>query len=56
MDGKCLKSCLVFLNEDFIKSYIGESGEGYFLHNDLPFLAEIMNIKKVVANLYDTEE
>ena len=56
MDGKCLKSCQVFLNEDFIKSYIEESGEGYFLHNDLPFLAEIMNIKKVVANLYDTEE
>ena len=44
-------------NEDFIKSYNGESDEGYFvevdvqypeklheLHNDLPFLPERMNI------------
>ena len=47
-------------NKDFIKNYNGESDEGYFvevdvqypeklheLHNDLPFLLEIMNIKKV---------
>ena len=53
-------------NEDFIKNYIEESDEGYFLevdvqyleklhelHNDLPFLPERMNIEKVknlVAN------
>ena len=47
-------------NEDFIKNYNEESDEGYFfevdvqypeklheLHNDLPFLPERMNIKKV---------
>ena len=57
------------LNEDFIKNYNEESDKGYFfevdvqyieklheLHNDLPFLPEIMKIQKVeklVANLYD---
>ena len=55
-------------NEDFIKNYIEESDEGYFLevdvqyleklheiHNDLPFLIERMKIKKVeklLANLH----
>ena len=47
-------------NEDFIKNYNEEGGKGYFLevdvqytekvhelHNDLPFLSEIMNIEKV---------
>ena len=47
-------------NEDFIKNYNKESGEGYFLevevqhpeklhelHNDLPFLPERMKIGKV---------
>ena len=59
-------------NEDFIKSYNYESDQGYFvdadvqyhgdldkLHNDLPFLPEIMkivNVKELVANLhYKTE-
>ena len=48
-------------NEDFIKNYSEESGEGYFfevdiqypkklheLHNDLPFSPEMMKIEKVV--------
>ena len=55
-------------NEDFIKNYIEESDEGYFLevdvqyleklheiHNDLPFLIERMKIEKVeklLANLH----
>ena len=59
-------------NKDFIKNYNGESDEGYFLevdvqypeklhelHNDLPFLPEIMNIKnfkKLVASLHDKTE
>ena len=47
-------------NEDFMKNYSEESDEGCFLeidvqsreklhelHNDLPFLLEIMKIKKV---------
>ena len=54
-------------NEEFIKSYSGESNEGYFLkvdvqnperiykiHNNLPFLPEGMKIEKVeklVTNL-----
>ena len=56
-------------NDDFIKKYIDESDEGYFLevdiqnveklhelHNDLPFLPEAKkkkNSKKFVANLHD---
>ena len=59
-------------NENFIKTYNGESDEGYFLkvdvqyleklhefHNDLPFLPERMKIKKVeklVPNLQDKTE
>ena len=59
-------------NEDFIKNYIEESDEGYFLevdvqyleklhefHNDLPFLPERMKIEKyekLVANLHDKTE
>ena len=59
-------------NEEFIKNYNEESDEGYFLevnvqyleklhelHNDLPFLPEIMKIRKVeklVANLHDKTE
>ena len=59
-------------NEDFIKNYNEESGEGYFLeadvqyieklherHNDLPFLPERMKIEKfqkLVANLHDKTE
>ena len=59
-------------NEDFIKNCNEESDEGYFLevdiqyfekldelHNDLPFLAEIMKIEKVeklVDNLNDEVE
>ena len=59
-------------NEDFIKHYNEESGEGYFLvvdvhyieklfelHNDLRFLSERMKIRKVeklVANLHDKTE
>ena len=59
-------------NEDFIKHYSEESGEGYFLvvdvhyieklhelHNDLRFLSERMKIRKVeklVANLHDKTE
>ena len=58
--------------QDFIKSYNKDSNIGYFieagvqyleklhkLHNDLPFLHERMNIKRVekpVANLYDKNE
>ena len=53
-------------NEDFIKHYNEESGEGYFLevdvqypeklHNDLPFLPKRMKIEKVekpFTNLHD---
>ena len=56
-------------NENFIKNYNEESGEGYFfevdlqyleklheLPNDLPFLPERMKIEKLakfVANLHD---
>ena len=56
-------------NKDFIKSYNGDSDEGYFfavdaqypeklheLHNDLPLLPERMKIEKVeklVANFHD---
>ena len=59
-------------NEDFIKIYNEDSGEVYFLkgdvqypkklhelHNDLPFLPEILKIKKVeklVTNLHDKSE
>ena len=59
-------------NEDFIKTEINESDEGYFLevdvqypqklhelHNDLLFLSERMKIEKVektVINLYDKTE
>ena len=59
-------------NEDFIKHYSEESGEGHFLvvdvhyieklhelHNDLRFLSERMKIRKVeklVANLHDETE
>ena len=59
-------------DESFIKSYIKESDEGYFLevdiqypeilhnlHNYLPFLPERIKIEKVgklVANLYDITE
>ena len=59
-------------NEDFIKNYIEESDEGYFLEvdvkypeklhelqNDLSFLPEIMKIEKVeklVTNLHDKTE
>ena len=59
-------------NEDFVKSYNGESDEGYFLeddvqypeklhelYNDLPFLPKRMKIEKVeklVANLHDKTE
>ena len=59
-------------NENFIKNYNEESGEGYFLkvdvqypeklhetHNDLPFLLERMKIEKVeklVTNLHDKTE
>ena len=59
-------------NEDFIKNYNKESGEGYFLevevqhpeklhelHNDLPFLPERMKIEeveKLVYNLRDKTE
>ena len=47
-------------NEDFVKNYTDENGEGYFLevdvqylesfhelHNDLPFLTERMKLKKL---------
>ena len=56
-------------NKDFIKNYIEESDEGYFLevdvqyteklhelHNDLKFLPERIKLEKVeklVANLHD---
>ena len=56
-------------NEDFIKNYNDEKGEGYFLevdvqyfeklhklHNDLPFSPTRMKIEKfekLVANLHD---
>ena len=59
-------------NEDFIKSYNEESDDGYFLevdaqypeklhelHNDLPFLSERMELRKVeklVTNLHDKNE
>ena len=59
-------------NEDFMKSYNEESGEGYCLkvdvqnpekldklHNDLPFLPERMKIEKVeklVTNLHNKTE
>ena len=59
-------------NEELIKNYNEESYEGYFfevdiqyfeklheLHNDLPFLSEVMKIEKVeklVANLHDKTE
>ena len=59
-------------NKDYIKNYNEESDEGFFLevdvqypeklhdlHNDLPFLPEIMKIEKVEkleANLYDERE
>ena len=59
-------------NEDFVKSYNGESDKGYFLeddvqypeklhelYNDLPFLPNRMKIEKVenlVANLHDKTE
>ena len=59
-------------NEDFTKNYNEESDEGFFLevdiqypekvqefHNELPFLPERMNFKKVeklVANLHDKTE
>ena len=52
------------LKEDFIKNYHEESDKGYFLEvdvqyleklhaldNDLPFLSERMNIKKVIKSL-----
>ena len=61
-----------WINEDFIKNYNEEGDEGYFLevdvqypetlhelHNDLPFLLEIMMIEKVekfVVNLHDKTE
>ena len=60
------------LNEDFIKSYNGESHKGYLLevdvqhpeelhelHNDFPFLTERMNIVefgKLVAKFHDKKE
>ena len=56
-------------NEDFIKNYIEESDENFFikvsvqyaeklheLHNDLPFLSErikIENVEKLVNNLHN---
>ena len=59
-------------NEDFIKSYNEESGEGYFLeidvqyperlhelHNYLPFLSgkmELVKVEKLVTNLHDKNE
>ena len=59
-------------NEDLIKSYNGESDEGYFLdvdfqfleklhelHNDLPFLPERIKIqifKNLVVNLHEKTE
>ena len=59
-------------NENFIKNYIEESDEGFFLEadvqyleklhellNDFPFLREIMKIEKfekLVANLHDKTE
>ena len=59
-------------NEDFIKSNIEDSTEGYFfevdvqhpkklndLHNDLPFLPERMKIEKVgkfLTKLHDKKE
>ena len=59
-------------NEDFIKNYIEESNEGYFLevdvqfpeklhelHDNLPILPERMKLKKaekLVANLHDNFE
>ena len=59
-------------NEDFRKSYNGESDEGYFLeddvqnpvklhelYNDLPFLLERMKtekVKKLVTSLHDKTE
>ena len=59
-------------NEHFMKSYVDESDEGYFLevedqypqnlhnsHIDIPFLPERMKIKKVekpAANLHDNIE
>ena len=60
------------VNEDFIRNYNEESNAGYFLeadfqhptnlhnlHNDLPFLSEIMKIRRVeklVTNLHDETE
>ena len=59
-------------NEDFIKNYIEESNEGYFLevdvqfpeklhelHDNLPILPERMKLKKagkLVTNLHDNFE
>ena len=59
-------------DEEFIKNYDEESNKGYIfevdveypkdlhnLHSDLPFLSEIMKIKKcnkLVCNLYDKKE
>ena len=59
-------------NKDFMKIYNEESNEGYFLdidveypeklqelHNDLPFLPEIMNtekVEKLVTSLHDKTE
>ena len=59
-------------NEDFVKSYNGESDKGYLLednvqypeklhelYNDLPFLpkrTKIEKVKKLVANLHDKTE
>ena len=60
------------INEDFIKNYYEESGDGYFLEvdlqyletfhefqNDLPLLHETMKIdkaKKLAANLHEKTE
>ena len=59
-------------NQDFLKNYNEERGEGYFLkvdlqyaekinepHNDLPFLPEIMKIEeveKLLADIHDKTE
>ena len=59
-------------NKDFMKIYNEESNEGYFLdidveypeklqelHNDLPFLPEIMNtekVEKLVTSSHDKTE
>ena len=68
---RCVEETSLF-NEGFIESYNEESNEGYFLegdghnpeklhelHNDFPFLPEIMKIHKVekfVSNLHDKKE